>query len=884
MHTFSVPHDRLFLDALERDLKREKIGQDPTTSIIGEPALSFTYDPKRSLYEQFSKASGAREGEGELETAARRAGAFDTRVTDNRRSSQAGGVFGMDDSNKPRDESVGAGSESSDGLGMTDDSEAEASAEDGPTRSRTRRRDIGAVVSDALGHQGSPFYKVRRKKPTKAASTLSSEYPAGDEQYGSRGRSVGIGGLTARYQSLSMSRERHGSFPSHHRLGSHTSLRDFANSPEPPTDTTTAADMFIQQAAGSLLLPDGSVPKPKNTGQQNVVGEVPVMYSMGDPADVLAGARPAAMAGGMHSRGRSFDLSREHLRPSTSGTMSAGYNPASFADQQQQPQQSNSGYSGSGTDMYQTLSPDGKVRAFVCPLYSCGRLFKRMEHLKRHLRTHTMERPFECPQCNKRFSRSDNLTQHLRTHERTGSGLLPGLGMGGAGPHGVGHEQEWTGTGEPMEDESTQNMPGEGAIGGGSVGQNGADNEEYMMQGFEGIEGAYGIDGLDISQFNILGLGPGFNMGQLDEAMFEVMVEGGVQPADSDEPGLLVRTTPDSGIVYMNPHLQQQQQQHLQQQQLQQMSQDFTGTGNLPSSSSLMFSDVSTSSSSVPSSAWGSTFRDSMMHQPHPSMSSNGSFIDDLSSASLSAPSHKQAFDHATMYPQSLLLENANLAGGIGPMRRHRSMTPSLQRGGDIRRPSTASSNNGSAEYTGHQGGGSPGSIHSVSSSLSNQRGYHPYSRSSSRANSVASSPQVHALPMRSDSRASNYGGTGSGNGSLSSSLTGAGGLHDNMRAMMKMSLDMETGPDGEVPGGMTATATGNAAVFGEAAFRSGSPASFQQQQQVTDSPGTFNMDLPMYSSGQIHHSATMPPFSTNNNSGQQPQQHFDYYGHHATM
>ncbi|KAG6818973.1 hypothetical protein H0H93_016726 [Arthromyces matolae] len=68
---FSVPHDRLFLDALERDLKREKMGQEPTTVIIGEPALSFTYDPKKSLYEQFSKAQGVREGEGELESAVR---------------------------------------------------------------------------------------------------------------------------------------------------------------------------------------------------------------------------------------------------------------------------------------------------------------------------------------------------------------------------------------------------------------------------------------------------------------------------------------------------------------------------------------------------------------------------------------------------------------------------------------------------------------------------------------------------------------------------------------------------------------------------------------------------------------------------------------------
>ena len=57
---FSVPHDRLFFNALERDLKREKEGSDPTTRIIGEPALSFTYDSKKSLYEQFGKAQVAR--------------------------------------------------------------------------------------------------------------------------------------------------------------------------------------------------------------------------------------------------------------------------------------------------------------------------------------------------------------------------------------------------------------------------------------------------------------------------------------------------------------------------------------------------------------------------------------------------------------------------------------------------------------------------------------------------------------------------------------------------------------------------------------------------------------------------------------------------------
>ena len=55
----------------------------------------------------------------------------------------------------------------------------------------------------------------------------------------------------------------------------------------------------------------------------------------------------------------------------------------------------------------------------------CGRRFKRMEHLKRHSRTHTQERPHKCPveSCGKCFGRSDNLTQHLKTHYRS-AGLV----------------------------------------------------------------------------------------------------------------------------------------------------------------------------------------------------------------------------------------------------------------------------------------------------------------------------------------------------------------------------------------------------------------------------------------------------------------------------
>lgn len=56
---YSVPHDRLFLDALERDLKREKMGQEATTVAVSEPALSFEFDSSQSLFEQLTKAQQA---------------------------------------------------------------------------------------------------------------------------------------------------------------------------------------------------------------------------------------------------------------------------------------------------------------------------------------------------------------------------------------------------------------------------------------------------------------------------------------------------------------------------------------------------------------------------------------------------------------------------------------------------------------------------------------------------------------------------------------------------------------------------------------------------------------------------------------------------------
>nr|ADO17671.1 Ste12 [Tremella mesenterica] len=316
-----LPHDRLFLDALERDLKREKMGLEPTTVVVGEPARSFRYDPKRSLFEQF-----------------------------------AGKQPGLEESMNvsPRQVDIYAGQSP-----HTDD---EVSAQ--PLTANS------VLVSQSL-FEGSPAYKRRRRaKPSRGRATPNgdTEESGSDSDGVSREPPFGVGQVDPFYALRPLSNTDN-VFPRLHEATLPFNVDDIPATMQPILPPLTHR------------LPETNSPPPAATRSSPWLHE---------------DNKPDAVPGNVMARTMSY-LGQE--RNSSGPPASTSMATAAL-----------------------TNSPAVTSKGFSCPLLSCGRLFKRLEHLKRHVRTHTQEKPYVCPKCDKRFSRSDNLHQHNKTHDRAARG------------------------------------------------------------------------------------------------------------------------------------------------------------------------------------------------------------------------------------------------------------------------------------------------------------------------------------------------------------------------------------------------------------------------------------------------------------------------------
>ncbi|KAI1337768.1 Ste12-like transcription factor [Xylariaceae sp. FL0016] len=474
---YSVPHDRLFLDALERDLKREKMGQEATTMAVSEPALSFQYDSSQSLYEQLTKAQQANSS------------SFNAQQVSFSQSQAPSPVMRAMDAMPPPQmmpQSMAPLSDGMDAMVPYNTMAAMAPAmpqqvqqvvKREPDYANVRYNQNGVPITQ--GHQRHASMPAYGLEYSPAPSFVSSQY----EDYSNRG--ISFEPITPPQQALGMGAEP--AYIANEETGLYTAIPDHlggvnglngmmqlppSNLAGPQFSRGYGANNVYSVIEGSPTYKQrrrrSSIPPSMSaiaaaTAQAQAQAQAAVHRPSDLRRSVSASVGPLAEGEesqdnsppglaysnsglSMGSQQNMHDMSR-HGTPLSTVEGSPALNPMSL--QRHDFVQLNDDLNGDGGmgDHQRNMQGGANVvrrarsatvmelgpypqKSHSCPIPTCGRLFKRLEHLKRHVRTHTQERPYICPHCSKAFSRSDNLAQHKRTHDR-GEGAEAGMPLSG---------------------------------------------------------------------------------------------------------------------------------------------------------------------------------------------------------------------------------------------------------------------------------------------------------------------------------------------------------------------------------------------------------------------------------------------------------------------
>lgn len=531
---YSVPHDRLFLDALERDLKREKMGQEATTVAVNEPALSFEFDSSQSLFEQLTKAQQNNQS------------TFTAQPQSLPPSHPTSPVLRAADSMPPppmmpqhqvsQHQMQPPQMQQQHRQQMQHQMQQQQhiphatmpqvtmpqatmpqysmppavhdqSMTHMPTYSqmgmppmpsqiqKTREQSVNPVF-DRNGvplsqitnrHSSMPSYMEYSPAP----SFVSSHF----EDYSQRGLSFEP--LTPPQHSMGMgsepayiANEDTGLYTAIPDVGLHQSFNPLMSVPPNLAGAhyPSMARNYAPQQVYSVL--EGS-PTYKQRRRRSSLTQggvtsgitsagIPSSHAVHRPSDLRRSMSSSVMPpaipeveeindfndspASMHTSQHPNQVMSEHKELMNLSRHGTPLNAVEGASQDNTPSHAHSqrmsmtgvhtadfaSFSASPSQHYSHLplqhhavqrTANGVYRrarsatasemapypqkSHSCPIPMCGRLFKRLEHLKRHVRTHTQERPYICNLCNKAFSRSDNLAQHRRTHETSADGSAP---------------------------------------------------------------------------------------------------------------------------------------------------------------------------------------------------------------------------------------------------------------------------------------------------------------------------------------------------------------------------------------------------------------------------------------------------------------------------